>query len=75
LLHLRNNKAPGTDGIPAELLKNGGPYLTQKLYNIIHRIWEEKQMPEEWNNMPNSEERRSITTWKLQRHKSSKRGL
>jgi hypothetical protein len=50
LLNLRNNKEPGTDGIPAELLKNGGPHLTQKLYHIIHRIWEEEQMPEEWNN-------------------------
>jgi hypothetical protein len=33
LSNLRNNKAPSTDGIPAELLKNGGPHLIQKLYH------------------------------------------
>jgi hypothetical protein len=46
---LKNNKASGTDGIPAEFLKYGGTELTKRIHQIIQRIWIEEKMPEEWN--------------------------
>jgi hypothetical protein len=46
---LKNNKASGTDGIPAEMLKCGGIELTKRIHQIIQRIWTEEKMPEEWN--------------------------
>ncbi|KAJ4429273.1 hypothetical protein ANN_26276, partial [Periplaneta americana] len=45
---LRSNKAPGTDHITAELIKEGGIALTLAIYKLIVRIWEEEIMPEDW---------------------------
>jgi hypothetical protein len=35
---LKGNKAPGTDNIPAELIKYGGYILKQRMYNLILSI-------------------------------------
>jgi hypothetical protein len=35
LKNLKNNKAPGTDNIPAELLKYGGNEVMQSIYELI----------------------------------------
>jgi hypothetical protein len=35
---LKNSKAPGSDSIPAELLKLGGPELNKSIYPIISHI-------------------------------------
>lgn len=43
-------KAPGKDGIPAELLKHGGESLMQTLPRLIWKIWNEEGMPRDWKN-------------------------
>lgn len=35
---LKNNKAPGQDGIPTELLRYGGKTLTSALYELIENM-------------------------------------
>jgi uncharacterized radical SAM superfamily Fe-S cluster-containing enzyme len=35
---LKNNKAPGTDRITAELIKSGGPTLEANIHKIILNI-------------------------------------
>ncbi|XP_072046428.1 uncharacterized protein [Amphiura filiformis] len=45
---LGNNKSPGIDGIPAELLKASGTAGRQMLWNICNRIWETGEWPEDW---------------------------
>lgn len=46
---LKNNKAPGSDGLPAELFRWGGEELLNYLKKLIERIWNEGKMPDEWN--------------------------
>jgi hypothetical protein len=45
---LKSYKSPGTDQIPAELIKAGG----EKLYSEIHRLiccnWNKKELPQQW---------------------------
>jgi len=47
---LKRNKAPGTDNIPAELVKYGGYILKERMYeyNLISLIWNKEQLPKEW---------------------------
>ena len=49
LQSLKNNKAPGSDGMPAELLKVGGDATLNMIHHIIKLIWEQAGMPIEWN--------------------------
>jgi hypothetical protein len=46
---LKNNKAGGTDSIIPELIKQGGRTLKQKLHKLLIMIWEDEQMPDQWN--------------------------
>ena len=41
----KNNKSPGSDGIPAEYLKAGGDVLAEHLHIAFQKVWSE----EEWN--------------------------
>ena len=45
---LKNNKGVGFDGIPGELLKNGGQELTKKMYEICNWIWTNEDIPRTW---------------------------
>jgi hypothetical protein len=45
---LKENKAPGTDNIPAELIKCAGYVLKHRMYKLILLIWNKEQLPTEW---------------------------
>jgi hypothetical protein len=47
--NLKLNEAAGSDNIPPELLKHGGKTLKQKLHKLILIIWNNKQLPQQWN--------------------------
>ncbi len=42
---MNNGKAPGKDGIPAEIYKALGPKAKQALHDILLSIWNEEEMP------------------------------
>ena len=44
---LKRNKTGGTDGIPPELLEDGGQPLTRRLTELLNLIWYSKQIPNE----------------------------
>ena len=44
---LSAGKAPGSDGIPAEILKAGGGVLAQHLSNLFNLIWTQEVIPRE----------------------------
>lgn len=41
---MRNNKATGPHGLPAEILKAGGANLHQYIHTLIIKIWD-KEIP------------------------------
>ncbi|KAL4103226.1 hypothetical protein QTP88_018603 [Uroleucon formosanum] len=45
---LKNYKAAGEDRICAELLKLGGPSLTDGIFNLISMIWRIEEIPTDW---------------------------
>ena len=45
---LKQNKAPGYDLIPAEMIKKGGRELRLAILKLIQRIWENEIIPQEW---------------------------
>jgi hypothetical protein len=47
---LRNGKAAGQDNLPSELFKCGGAALENGLLRLIHLIWEEEQVPQEFKD-------------------------
>lgn len=40
-----NNTAAGPDGIPAEILKAGGPDLLRHIHALLLRVWEKEEIP------------------------------
>ena len=46
--NLKNNKAPGLDGITIELIRNGSEKIKGKMVNLIQRIYNGEEIPEEW---------------------------
>ena len=42
-------KAPGPDGILAEMVKCGGKTITQRMMHLYKQCLRQKQIPEEWN--------------------------
>ena len=45
--NLACGKAPGTDGIPAEVLKSGKPALLEHLHELLCLCWEEGHIPQD----------------------------
>ncbi|CAG4936021.1 unnamed protein product [Colias eurytheme] len=49
IMRLKNNKAPGIDGVPSEVWKQSGAVVQSKLYEVLRKIWEEQIQPKDWN--------------------------
>ena len=47
---LSNGKAPGSDSIPAEIYKAGGPVLIQKLTELLQAMWRQEAIPQEFKD-------------------------
>ena len=47
--NLKLNEAAGSDKIPPLMLKHGGRTLEQKLYKLTLMIWNNEQVPQQWN--------------------------
>jgi hypothetical protein len=45
---LKSYKSPGTDQIPAELIKAGGEMLCSKIHKLISCIWNKEELPQQW---------------------------
>ena len=46
----KSGKAPGIDGIPAEVFKYGSQALKEKLLNLIHSCWEQRKLPQDFKD-------------------------
>ncbi|KAL4089543.1 hypothetical protein QTP88_024563 [Uroleucon formosanum] len=46
---LKNWKSPGSDEIPAVLIKYGGKEMQNLLFRICQKIWKDESMPKSWN--------------------------
>ena len=47
---LKNNNSPGSDNIPAELLKQGGYLCTRTLHQYITKVWADENIPQQWRD-------------------------
>jgi hypothetical protein len=45
---MKNRKAAGLEGLNSELIKYGGPVLSNRLLKLINECWRERSVPEEW---------------------------
>ena len=45
---LKSHKSPGTDHIPAELIKEVGRTIHYQVHKLTVSIWNEEELPEEW---------------------------
>jgi molecular chaperone GrpE (heat shock protein) len=47
---LKSYKSPGTDQIPAELIKAGGETLNFEIHRLICSIWNKEELPQQWKD-------------------------
>ena len=47
---LSSGKAPGSDAIPAEIYKAGGPPVAEKLTEVFHIMWRKEAIPQEFKD-------------------------
>jgi hypothetical protein len=45
---LKSYKTPGTDQIPAELIKAGAETLCSEIHRLICSIWNKEKLPQQW---------------------------
>jgi hypothetical protein len=45
---LKIRKAAASDNILAELIKQGGIELKQRIHKLIMKVWEEETLPAKW---------------------------
>jgi hypothetical protein len=45
---LKSYKSPGTDQIPAELIKAGGETLCSEIHKLICSVWSKEELPQQW---------------------------
>jgi hypothetical protein len=45
---LKSYKSPGTDNIPAELIKAEGETLYSEIHRLICCIWNKEELPQQW---------------------------
>ena len=50
ILQLKNEKAPGPDGIPPEAIKADAETSVDCLYWLFGKIWVEEEIPEDWRH-------------------------
>ena len=48
LNQLKSNKAAGSDGVPSEFLKCGGPDIIHILNILFNCVWEQGAFPKKW---------------------------
>ena len=49
VLHLKRTKAPGVDGIPADLIRASVLNAVEALYRLTVKIWRDCRWPDIWN--------------------------
>nr|VZI17391.1 unnamed protein product [Spirometra erinaceieuropaei] len=47
---LSSGKAPGSDAIPAEVYKHGGPQLMDHLTELIEQMWRQGEVPQDFKD-------------------------
>jgi hypothetical protein len=45
---MRSYKSPGTDNIPAELIKAGDETLCSEIHRLICFLWNKEELPQQW---------------------------
>jgi uncharacterized membrane-anchored protein len=45
---LKNSRAPESDSINAELLKDGNTVITEKIHNIMERVWKTEEISQKY---------------------------
>jgi 5'-deoxynucleotidase YfbR-like HD superfamily hydrolase len=45
---LKKYKSPGSDQIPAELIKTVGEILLSAIHKLIDSFWNKEELPDQW---------------------------
>jgi hypothetical protein len=45
---LKKYKSPGSDQIPAELIRAGGEILLSEIHKLINSVWNKEKLPDQW---------------------------
>jgi len=48
---LNTHQSPGTDQIPAEMIKAGGRTIYSEIHELINSIWNKENLPQQWKEL------------------------